>query len=160
MFPVVFIVGGQCPFVMERDTMPLIDNLIVSDYGAFIGLKGRRIIVTIPEQAAVDAPLMHLRSVQVLTRSASISAAALAACCHHGIPVHFIDSVEWKLKAVCIWWITRTPSAIMVTGNPRCAPISWLSKHRIRRFWDVIFMSSRRNVIRKWKSDRVTKPAL
>lgn len=74
--------------------MPLIDNLIVSDYGAFIGLKGRRIIVTIPEQAAVDAPLMHLRSVQVLTRSASISAAALAACCHHGIPVHFIDSVE------------------------------------------------------------------
>jgi len=36
----------------------------------------------------------------VLTRSASISAAALAACCEAGIPVHFIDPVEGNYASV------------------------------------------------------------
>lgn len=80
--------------------MGIIEDLIVADYGAFVGLKGRRIRVTIPDQTPVDAPIMHLRSVQILTRSASISASALAACCDQGIPVHFIDAVDGNYATV------------------------------------------------------------
>jgi len=74
--------------------MAIIEDLVVSDYGAFLGLKGQRLRVTVPGAPPLDAPLLHLRSVHILTRSASISAAALAACCEMGIPIHFIDAVD------------------------------------------------------------------
>ncbi len=76
--------------------MAIIEDLIVSEYGAFVGLKGRRIRVTVPAEDVkhIDAPLLHLRGIHILTRSASISASALAACCAEGVPIHFIDSYE------------------------------------------------------------------
>lgn len=74
--------------------MAIIQDLLVSDYGSFIGLKGRRLQLSVPDSSPVDAPIMHLRTVQVLTRSASVSAAAIAACCEEGIPLHFVDPVE------------------------------------------------------------------
>lgn len=80
--------------------MPIIEDLIVSDYGAFVGVKGKRIRMTVPEQSTVDAPLIHLRSVQVLTRSASISASALSACCEAGVPIHFVDSFQGNYATV------------------------------------------------------------
>lgn len=80
--------------------MAIIEDLIVSDYGAFVGLKGKRIRLTVPDQPIVDAPLLHLRTVQILTRSASISASALSACCEAGIPVHFVDSFHGNYATV------------------------------------------------------------
>jgi CRISPR-associated protein Cas1 len=80
--------------------MVIIEDLIVSDYGAFVGLKGGRLRVQAAETPPVEAPLMHLRSVHILTRSASFSAAALAACCEAGIPVHFLDAVEGNYASV------------------------------------------------------------
>lgn len=74
--------------------MPIVEDLIISDYGSFVGLKGRRLKVTAPDQSPLEAPIMHLRTVQIVTRSASISAAALSACCDAGIPIHFIDPVD------------------------------------------------------------------
>ncbi len=74
--------------------MPIIEDLVVSEYGSFIGLRGKRLRVTVKDAQTVEAPLLHLRSVQVHTRSASLSAAALAACCEAGIPIHFIDGFE------------------------------------------------------------------
>ncbi|MBN1310268.1 MAG: CRISPR-associated endonuclease Cas1 [Anaerolineae bacterium] len=74
--------------------MAIIEDLVVSEYGAFVGLKGKRLRVSLKEAAAVEAPLLHLRSVQIATRSASLSAAALAACAEAGIPIHFVDAVE------------------------------------------------------------------
>lgn len=73
--------------------MAIIEDLVVADYGAFVGLRGERLHVTAGESPPIDAPLMHLRTVLILTRSAAISAAALSACSERGIPVHFIDAV-------------------------------------------------------------------
>ncbi len=80
--------------------MPVIEDLLVSERGAFVGLHGGRLRIQQEGKPVVDAPLMHLRSVQVLTRSASISAAALAACCEAGIPVHFVDAFAGNYASV------------------------------------------------------------
>jgi len=74
--------------------MPIVEDLIVSDYGAFVGLHSERLRLTVPDQKAQDVPLMHLQSVQIVTRSASLSASALYACCEAGVPVHFVDPIE------------------------------------------------------------------
>ncbi|MBN8593107.1 MAG: CRISPR-associated endonuclease Cas1 [Anaerolineae bacterium] len=74
--------------------MAIIEELVVADYGAFLGLRGERLRLEVKDKAAVDAPILHLRGVHILTRSASLSAAAVAACCEAGIPIHFIDSIE------------------------------------------------------------------
>jgi CRISP-associated protein Cas1 len=94
--------------------MPIIEDLIVSDYGASVGLVGRRIRVSVPEAKPTDAPLMHLKSVQILTRAANISAAALAACCEAGIPVHIIDSVQGAVASVI------SPALTSVVTSRRC----------------------------------------
>jgi CRISP-associated protein Cas1 len=80
--------------------MAIIEDLIVADYGAFVGLQGGRLRVEAKECKRVEAPLLHLRSVQIHTRSASISAAALAACCEAGIPVHFVDGYGGSYASV------------------------------------------------------------
>jgi CRISP-associated protein Cas1 len=80
--------------------MPIIEDLIVSDYGAFVGLKGRRLRVTVPNLPPQEAPIMHLITVQIATRSASISAAALGACCEAGVPVLFVDPVDGNYASV------------------------------------------------------------
>ena len=80
--------------------MAIVEDLVVSEYGSFVGLKGKRLRVSVPDEARQDAPLLHLRSVQVVTRSATISASALAACCEAGIPIHFIDTFDGNYATV------------------------------------------------------------
>lgn len=80
--------------------MAIVEDLVVADYGAFVGLHGKRLRVTVKGEKLLDAPLIHLRSVQILTRSASLSASALAACCEAGIPVHFVDAFEGNYATV------------------------------------------------------------
>lgn len=74
--------------------MPIIEDLVVSDHGAFVGLHSERLRLSVPDQKPQDAPLMYLQSVQIVTRSASLSASALYACCEAGVPIHFIDPAE------------------------------------------------------------------
>jgi CRISPR-associated protein Cas1 len=80
--------------------MAIIEELVVADYGAFIGLRGERLRLEVKDKDPVDAPLLHLRGVHILTRSASVSAAAVAACCEAGVPIHFIDTVEGNYASV------------------------------------------------------------
>lgn len=80
--------------------MAIVEDLIVSERGAFVGLHGGRLRVSVKDEQLMDAPLLHLRSVQIVTRSASISAAALSACCENGIPVHFVDSFDGNYATV------------------------------------------------------------
>jgi CRISP-associated protein Cas1 len=74
--------------------MAIIEDLIVTEPGSFVGLNGKRIRVELKTGETVEAPILHLRSVQVLTRAASVSVAAIAACCEAGIAVHLIDGYE------------------------------------------------------------------
>lgn len=80
--------------------MPIIEDLIVSDYGAFIGLRGKRLRITAKDNDTFEVPLLHLKTIQITTRSASVSASALAACCEAGIPVHFVDVIDGNYATV------------------------------------------------------------
>lgn len=80
--------------------MAIVEDLIVTEYGSFVGLHGKRLRVTVQREKLVDAPIIHLRSVQILTRSASLSASALSACCEAGIPIHFVDTYDGNYASV------------------------------------------------------------
>jgi CRISP-associated protein Cas1 len=80
--------------------MAIIEDLIVNGYGVYLGLHGGRLRVSSEGKTQEDVPLLHLQSVHVVTRSASISASALYACCHAGIPIHFVDSMEGHYASV------------------------------------------------------------
>lgn len=80
--------------------MAIIEDLIVNGHGVYLGLHGGRLRVSSDGKTQEDAPLLHLQSVQVVTRSASISASALYACCNAGIPMHFVDPFEGHYASV------------------------------------------------------------
>ncbi len=80
--------------------MAIIEDLLVAQPGTFIGLNGKRIRIEQKDGEIIEAPLLYLRSIQVLTRGASVSAAALAACCEAGVPVHFLDAFNGNYASV------------------------------------------------------------
>jgi CRISPR-associated protein Cas1 len=72
--------------------MPIIQHLIVEEYGSFIGKKSERLSVTCQGEKKVEAPLLHLETVLVGGRGVSVSSDAVAACVEAGIPIHFLDA--------------------------------------------------------------------
>lgn len=94
--------------------MAIVEDLIVSERGAFVGLHGKRLRISVSGTRIAEAPLLHLRSVQIHTRSASLSAAALSACCEAGIPVHFVDSFDGNYATVL------SPNLTTVIHTRRC----------------------------------------
>lgn len=71
----------------------IVEHLIADTFGTFIGKHNQRLRITRQQETIVDAPLLHLRSVQILNNGISISADALEACCEQGIPLFFMDSL-------------------------------------------------------------------
>ncbi len=71
--------------------MPVIQNLIVDQFGAFVGKHQGRLRVTRGKEVLTEAPLLHLEQVLVTGRGISLSADAIQACCTAGIPIHFVD---------------------------------------------------------------------
>jgi len=80
--------------------MAIVEELIISDYGAFVGVKGGRLYVEIPDKPRTEAPLMHLRNLLVLTRSASISTATYFACAESGALINLIDPIDGECLSV------------------------------------------------------------
>ncbi|MBK7203145.1 CRISPR-associated endonuclease Cas1 [Candidatus Amarolinea dominans] len=72
--------------------MPIIENLVVEEYGAFVGKKQGRVVVTVKDKIVAEAPLLHLQTIVVASNGVSVSSDVLAACCEEGIPIHFVDS--------------------------------------------------------------------
>jgi CRISPR-associated protein Cas1 len=70
----------------------IVEHLLASAVGSFVGKRSGRIYVSQQQETLIEAPLMHLRSVQIEGQGISISADALAACCEEGVPVFFMDS--------------------------------------------------------------------
>ncbi len=71
--------------------MPIVHELIVEQYGAFISKHQGRLRVTVKGEKVAEAPLMHLRQVIVAARGVGLSSNVIAACCQEGIPIHFVD---------------------------------------------------------------------
>ena len=72
--------------------MPIVQQLIVDQYGAFVGKHSGRLRVTKDKVKLAEAPLLHLEQVLVTGRGIGLSADAVRACCTTGIPIYFIDS--------------------------------------------------------------------
>lgn len=71
--------------------MAIVQNLIVEEFGSFIGKHSERLIVTKGEAQLAQAPLLHLESVLIAGRGVSISADAVRECAERGIPIHFVS---------------------------------------------------------------------
>lgn len=71
--------------------MPIVQHLIVEEFGAFIGKHSERLIVTKGEEQLAVAPLLHLESVLITGNGVSISADAVKECAERGIPIHFVS---------------------------------------------------------------------
>lgn len=72
--------------------MALVRELIVDQFGAFVGLHSERLQVTLKQEVIAEAPLLGLEQVVISGRGVSLSANAIAACCEQGIPIHFLSS--------------------------------------------------------------------
>ncbi|MCX7681271.1 MAG: CRISPR-associated endonuclease Cas1 [Anaerolineae bacterium] len=71
--------------------MPIIQHLIIDQYGAFLGKHSGRLQVTKDKEKLAEAPLLHLEQVLVTGEGIGLSADAVAACCTAGIPIYFLD---------------------------------------------------------------------
>jgi CRISPR-associated protein Cas1 len=72
--------------------MPIIQHLIVDQYGAFVGKHSGRLQVTKDKDKLAEAPLLHLEQVLITGEGVGLSASAIRACCTAGIPIFFLDS--------------------------------------------------------------------
>ncbi len=72
--------------------MPIIQNLIVDEFGSFVAKKSGRLRVTCQGKKRSEAPLMHLETVLITGRGVSLSSDVVAACAEEGVPIHFLDS--------------------------------------------------------------------
>ena len=71
--------------------MAIVQNLIVEEFGAFIGKHSERLIVTKGDETLAQAPLLHLESVLIAGNGVGISADAVRECADRGIPIHFVS---------------------------------------------------------------------
>lgn len=73
--------------------MPIVSHLVLAEPGLHVAKHSGRLRVTRVKsgERVAEAPLIHLQTVLVASRGVSLTAAAIAACAEHGIPIHFVD---------------------------------------------------------------------
>ncbi len=71
--------------------MPIIQHLIVEEFGSFIAKHSERLLVLKDGETVVQAPLLHLESVLISGNGVAISAEAVRECTDRGIPIHFVS---------------------------------------------------------------------
>lgn len=88
--------------------MAIVKHLIADTFGSHLGKYSERLKITQKGQTLNQAPLLHLETVSVLSSGVSISADALAACCEHGIPIFFLDSLGAPYASIYAAGLTGT----------------------------------------------------
>ena len=88
--------------------MPIVQNLVVDQYGAFIGKHSGRLRVTKDKEKLAEAPLLHLEQVLVTGRGIGLSADVIRACCTEGIPIYFVDGRGRPYAAIYAAGLTGT----------------------------------------------------
>lgn len=71
--------------------MPIIQHLVVDEYGAHVGKYSQRLKVTSQGLTLAQAPLLHLETVTIANKGVSLSAEAVRECTERGIPIHFLS---------------------------------------------------------------------
>ena len=88
--------------------MPIVQQLIVDEYGAFVGKYSGRLRVTKDKQQVAEAPLLHLEQVLVTGKGIGLSADVICACCTEGIPIYFVDGRGRPYAAIYAAGLTGT----------------------------------------------------
>ena len=88
--------------------MPIIQHLIVDQYGAFLGKHQGRLQVTKDKEKLAEAPLLHLEQVLITGEGIGLSADAIRACCTAGIPIYFLDPAGRPYAALYAAGLTGT----------------------------------------------------
>ena len=71
--------------------MPIVRELVVDQFGVHVTKHSERLVLRSRGQKLQEVPLMHLQSVLIASPGVSLSSSAIAACCEHGIPIHFVS---------------------------------------------------------------------
>jgi len=66
-------------------------HLLLTEFGCFMGLHSERLQISRKGQILLEAPLVRLSHVLVLTSGVSVSSNAIRECCQRGIPITFLD---------------------------------------------------------------------
>jgi CRISPR-associated protein Cas1 len=94
--------------------MPIVQHLIVDEYGVHLGRHSERLQVmrigegTPAERMVQQAALLHLESVLIAGQGISLSADAVEACCERGIPIHFVSALGQPYAALYAAGLTGT----------------------------------------------------
>jgi CRISPR-associated protein Cas1 len=76
---------------VEEFVMPIIQHLVVDQFGAFVGKHSERVKVTKGKETLAQAPLLHLESLTIANQGVSLSAEVVRECTERGIPIHFLS---------------------------------------------------------------------
>lgn len=66
-------------------------ELLVSDYGSFLGKKSERLVLKVNGEVVEEIPFFKLQHIIVDTSGATVSTDAIQECMQHGIPISFFD---------------------------------------------------------------------
>lgn len=103
--------------------MPVIQHLIVDEFGAHVGKYSQRLKVTHKGETLVQAPLIHLESVTIANRGVSISAEAVRECTERGIPIHFLSGTGTPYASLYSAGLTGTAATrraqLLAYNQPR-----------------------------------------
>ncbi|MGI5837759.1 MAG: CRISPR-associated endonuclease Cas1 [Chloroflexota bacterium] len=82
--------GGKAS---TKDAATLDDDghLLIGEFGVFLGLHSERLQLSRKGQKLLEAPLVKLSHVLVLSGGVSLSSNAIRECCLRGIPITFLD---------------------------------------------------------------------
>ncbi len=67
-------------------------ELLVNEFGSFLGLHSERLQLSRKGQTLLEAPLMKLSHVLILSAGVSLSSNLIRECCLRGVPITFLDS--------------------------------------------------------------------
>lgn len=71
--------------------LELLTEVVVDQFGTFLGKKSERLVVRVKDEEEVHVPLHELREIVVATKGVTISSDLLQECGERGIMVHFLD---------------------------------------------------------------------
>jgi len=67
-------------------------NLIINNYGSFLGKKSERLIVKEQGKVIQEVPFFDLSQITVTTGGASLSSDVIRMCMEHGVQINFLSS--------------------------------------------------------------------
>lgn len=66
-------------------------NLVINNYGSFIGKKSERLVVKENGKVVQEVPFFNLAQITVTTGGASLSSDAIRMCMEHGVQINFLS---------------------------------------------------------------------